>query len=174
MPFDATVALESIQLALAASMADVVFDVEPDPAAAALSFVHPAHDATILVVVEAADPHHQVPTLLLAVVLGDWQDARGESGGAALFGLNSKLMTCAVGLMPLNEDELALALCKRVPLDSMPPEQVLPALEDMIWEYAAISGWLEGGSPERPTDPDAPPSDLQPPRPRLITSLDEA
>ncbi len=172
MPFDATVALEAIQRALAAAMSDVTFDVEPDPAAAALSFVHPAHDATILVVVEAADPHHQVPTLLLAVVLGDWQDARGETGGAALFGLNAKLMTCAVGLMPLNEDELALALCKRVPLESLAAEQVLPALEDMIWEYAAISGWLENGGAERPEAP--PPPDLAPPRPRLITSLDEA
>ncbi len=174
MPFDATIALEAIHQTLTSAMADVTFDVEPDPAAAALSFVHPAHDATILVVVEAADPHHQVPTLLLAVVLGDWQDARGETGGAALFALNAKLMTCAVGLMPLNEDELALALCKRVPLDSLPPDQVLPALEDMIWEYAAISGWLEGGSPERPGEPPAPLTDLQPPRPRLITSLDEA
>ena len=171
MSFDATIALEAIHQSLSSAMADVSFDVEPDPAAAALSFVHPAHDATILVVVEAADPHHQVPTLLLAVVLGDWQDARGETGGAALFALNAKLMTCAVGLMPLNEDELALALCKRVPLDSLAPDQVLPALEDMIWEYAAISGWLEGGSPERPGEP---PTDLQPPRPRLITSLDEA
>ncbi len=171
MPFDATVALESIQRALATTMTGVNFDVEPDPAAAALSFVHPAHDATIIVVVEAADPHHQVPTLLLAVVLGDWQDARGETGGAALFALNAKLMTCAVGLMPLNEDELALALCKRVPLDSLSAVQVLPALEDMIWEYAAISGWLEGGSPDRPVEAA---SDLKPPRPRLITSLDEA
>lgn len=173
MPFDATLALEAIQTALTAAMADVAFDIEPDEAAAALSFVHPVHDATILVVAEAADPTHQIPTLLLAVILGDWHDARETAGGAALFAMNAKLMTCAVGLMPLNEDELALALCKRVPLDSLPPEQVLPTLEDMIWEYAAISGWLRGDAAQGETPPVPSDSDLQPPRPRLIASLDE-
>jgi hypothetical protein len=169
MPFDATIPLAQIQAALTSAMADVHFDVEPDPAAAALSFLHPAHDATILIVIEAPDPHHQVPTLMLAVVLGDWHDARESAGGAALFALNTKLMTCAVGLLPLNEDELALALCKRVPLDSIDADQVLPALEDMIWEYAAISGWLE----EQKAGATPLVSDLAPPRPKLIGSLDE-
>lgn len=179
MEFHAAKALEPIQLALQKAMPDAQFDVDPGEQVAAISFVHPAHEATVIVVVEQPDPHHLVPTLLLAVVLGDWQDARAPQanpekgeGGAALFGLNPRLMTCAVGILPINDDELALALCRRLPLESMPAEDVLPTIDDMVWEYAAVAGWMDQQKVE--TETLEPPTDLRPPRPRIIGSLDEA
>ena len=168
-PWNAEAALEPIQQALLAAMPDANFDIDPGPASAALSFVHPAHEATVLVVVDDADPHHKIPTLLLGVILGDWADVREQPGGAESFGLNALLMTCAVGLLPLNQDEVALALTKRLPLTAVQPGDVLGVIDDMIWEYAAMSGWLDGGKQKEPP----PPSDLQPARPRLIGSLDE-
>lgn len=136
-------------------------EVDSDEAAdaVALSFEHPAHQATCLLVLE---PDAQVGVaMLVAVVIGPWEESRAKDGGASLFGLNPRLMTCAIGLLPINEDETAVVLCRRMPAGAVEPAEAVSLLDDMIWEYAQVSGWTEGEAA------------VEPPRPRLIGSLDE-
>lgn len=164
--FDCAAFTDAIRAALAATLPGVELAEEPDSDLAALTFVHPVHEATVVLLTEAADSTTSVPTLLLAVVIGDWQDLAHKDGGAQMFALNTRLMTCAVGLMPLNNDEIAVVLCRRMPASAVPPTEVLGLIDDMAWDYAACAGWLEDG--------DGAPVQAQPEsRPRLIGSLDE-
>lgn len=167
--FDCASFTDAIRDALAATLPGVDLSEEPDTDLAALTFVHPVHEATVVLLTEAADATTSVPTLLLAVVIGDWQDLAQKDGGAQMFGLNTRLMTCAVGLMPLNNDEIAVVLCRRMPASAIAPDQVLGLVDDMVWDYAACAGWLEGSGESAPQE--AP--QVVDPRPRLIGSLDE-
>jgi len=165
--FDCAAFTDAIRDALAKTLPGVDLAEEPNSDLAALTFVHPVHEATVVLLTEAADATTSVPTLLLAVVIGDWQDLAQKDGGAQMFGLNTRLMTCAVGLMPLNDDEIAVVLCRRMPAAAIAPDLVLGLVDDMVWDYAACAGWLEGSGPaaQQPAAVD--------PRPRLIGSLDE-
>ena len=169
MPFDAAAHAAVLQAELQKAAPGMHVDLDPGPDLAALSFVHPAHEATVLVVVEGPAAHVPMPTVLVAVVIGDWNDLRSRpDGGAAMFALNSRLMAGAIGLLPLNQDELAVAVCRRVPVDALPPGLLTGLVDDLIWDYARCSGWTDRGNQGA-----APRSDLEPPRRRIITSLDE-
>jgi hypothetical protein len=162
-PFDAQAFTSQLRAALAEAMPTAEFSEELDDDMAALTFVHPVHEATVLLVIEPAmDP---VPaTLMAAIVIGDWVEAQQTAGGAALLALNPRLMTCSVGLLPINNDELAVVLCRRVPASSVLPGDVVGLVDDMIWEYAQVAGWVEQDG-----------TDAAPPvrQSRLIGSLDE-
>lgn len=137
----------------------------------ALTFVHPAHEATVLLVVEADHDLNPMPTVLIAVVIGDWQDLQQKDTVAQMFALNPQLMTCAVGLMPINDDELAVVLSRRMPAQQMDASEIVGLIDDIIWDYARCSGWLQANSLQ--TAPLASSIEM-PPRPKLIGSLDEA
>lgn len=149
-------------------------DVQDD--AVALSFVHPVHEATCIVVLEPDDDQRVL--VLLSVVVGDWGELRNQPQGASMFLLNPRLITCALGLLPLNEDELALVLCRRLPAEALPVDDVVAMLEGMMFEYAQAQGWFAGAtgeeeSAEAPPGASATTPSLMPQRPRLIGSLDE-
>lgn len=147
-------------------------DVQDD--AIALSFVHPVHEATCIVVMEPDDTERVL--VLLAVVVGDWGELRNQPQGASMFLLNPRLMSGALGLLPLNEDELALVLCRRLPADALPVDDAVPMLEGMMFEYAQAQGWFasaSGEAEEAPPGASAETHPLRPQRPRLIGSLDE-
>jgi hypothetical protein len=146
-PFDAQAFTSQLRAALAEAMPTAEFSEELDDDMAALT---------------AMDP---VPaTLMAAIVIGDWVEAQQTAGGAALLALNPRLMTCSVGLLPINNDELAVVLCRRVPASSVLPGDVVGLVDDMIWEYAQVAGWVEQDG-----------TDAAPPvrQSRLIGSLDE-
>jgi hypothetical protein len=153
--------------------AETSLDVQDD--AIALSFVHPVHEATAIVVAER-DPDLGA-TILLSVVVGDWGELRNQPQGASLFLLNPRLMTGALGLLPLNDEELAVVLCRRLPIESVPVTEALELLESMMFEYAQAQGWFKQGDDDStPAPPGAtarPDSSLLPVKPRLIGSLDE-
>ena len=159
--FDLQRHAERLTDAVRAAMPEVEIDSDLAADAAALSFTHPVHEATCILVVE---PDAQVGVaLLIAVVIGDWDTLRQSADGAGLFALNPRLLTCAVGLLPINEDEIAAVLCRRVPADAMEPEEAVRMLDDMIWEYAQVSGGELTEAAPAPVDRG----------PRLIHSLDE-
>jgi len=151
-------------------MPTVEFSEEFEEEMAAVTFVHPVHEATVLLVVEGAqDP---VPaTLLAAIVIGDWVEAQQTAGAAKLLALNPRLMTCSVGVLPINQDELAVVLCRRMPAVLLPPADAVGLIDDMIWEYAQVAGWIEQAASGAVSPPSQPPS--APSTPRLIGSLDE-
>lgn len=110
---------------------------------AALSFTHPAHDATVMVVIADADDRTAVRTITVLMIVGDWGDLRGDEAALlSLFALNSRLMTCAVAVVPFGVEEHAVALCRRVPAEALDAAEVLPLVDDMAWEYAHESGWV--------------------------------
>ena len=150
--------------------ADVAEDLQDD--LAVITYVHPVHQATVLLVLEQAAG--EMPDSLMAgVVLGDWDAARDAGQAAALLALNPRLMTCSVGLVPLNADELAVVLSRRLPMTSVTPAEVPSLVDDMIWEYAQVAGWSGPGA-QAATAAEADDGVQVPPRPRLIGSLDEA
>ena len=110
---------------------------------AALTFTHPAHDATVMVVIADPDERTSVRTITVLMVVGDWGDLRGdEEALLRLFALNSRLMTCAVAVVPFGVEEHAVVLCRRVPAEALGEAEVLPLIDDMAWEYAHESGWV--------------------------------
>ena len=120
-----------------------------DPALSGLSFTHPGHDAAVMVVVADADARTMQPTTTVLIVLGDWDDLQKDTDDVfKLFSLNAQLMGCAVAVVPFNEDERAVVLCRRLPVDELPPEEVLPTIDGMAWEYASVSGWIEQAEKE--------------------------
>lgn len=154
------------------SSLETSLDVQDD--AIALSFVHPVHEATCIVVLEPDSAQRAL--VLLSVVVGDWGELRNQPQGASLFLLNPRLITCALGLLPLNDDELAVVLCRRLPAEALPTDDVVPMLEGMMFEYAEAQGWFAtavGGEEEAQPGATAETHPLRPQRPRLIGSLDE-
>lgn len=118
-------------------------EVEHESAAmAALSFVHPAHDAMVMVVISDGEEPVAMRTTSVLMVLGDWDAIReDEAEVRRMFSLNARLMGCAVALVPLNDQETAVVLCRRMPSKALAPEEVLPLVDDMAWEYAVAAGW---------------------------------
>ncbi len=125
-------------------------EVEHETAAlGALSFVHPVHDATVMVIVADGDERSPVRTTTVLMIVGDWGALRADEAGLLrLLGLNARLMTCAVAVVPFGADEHAVTLCRRVPTEALPAAEVLPLIEDMAWEYAHESGWVEQATRE--------------------------
>lgn len=127
-------------------------EIERGEASAALSFTHPVHGATVMVVADAGEPDADPvvpPGVGIFVVLGDFEPIVGDRAAlAGLFGLNARLMSCAVGLLPLNEDELATALCRRLPAADFDVAGVRELIDAMIWEYASCAGFLRGDADE--------------------------
>ncbi len=148
--------LHKIKGALSVWIADV--ELELGLRSGALSFDHPLHGATVMVVVEAPDPPAADPdadadaadertpagcSVGVFVILGDYADVRGDDEALTrLFGLNARLMSCAIGLLRLSQDETALALCRRLPAASVDITEVRELVDAMIWEYADHAGHL--------------------------------
>ncbi len=152
---------ERLQQAVEAAIPDVAVDLDAATDAVALSFVHPGHEATCILVLE---PDAAVGVALLcAVIVGPWEEAAAADGGVSLFALNPRLMTCSLGLLPINEDEVAVVLCRRMPAEAVDPSEAVALLNDMIWEYAQLTGGSGDAAAPAPVDRG----------PRLIHSLDE-
>ena len=128
--------------ALEAHIASVNVEHEADDLAA-LAFTHPAHDATVMVVVADPDERTAIRTTTVLMIVGDWGELSADNDGMLrMFGLNSRLMTCAVAVVPFGVDEHAVVLCRRMPTEALAAEEVLPLVDDMAWEYAHESGWV--------------------------------
>ena len=123
-------------------------EVEHGASSSALSFVHPVHGATVMVVVDAGEGEIEeegsTPASVgVFVVLGDFADIVGDSDAIfRTFALNASLMSCAVGLLRLNADEVATALCRRLPAATVDIAEVRDMVDAMIWEYAQNAGFL--------------------------------
>lgn len=164
---------EALKIALLKDLPGAEIDVDDGGDAAALSFEHPGHGATCLAFFEP-DPQAAV-ALTLAVIVADAAQFAGAEALIGLLSLNVRLMTCAVGVMPINQDEMAVVLCRRVPAAAMEPGDAAGLYNDMIWEWAQLSQQLAHAA-EAPAGSPAPSpvsTIAQPPRPRLIGSLDE-
>ncbi len=168
--FDCAHYANQLREAVALAMPTAEFSEELEEDMAAVTFVHPVHGATVLLVVEAAQDSTPA-TLMAAIVIGDWLEAQQTAGGAALLALNPRLMTCSVGVLPINQDELAVVLCRRMPAVSLQPVDAVGLIDDMIWEYAQVAGWVEQAASGAVSPPSQPPS--APSTPRVIGSLDD-
>jgi hypothetical protein len=123
-------------------------DVERGERSAALSFVHPVNGATVMVVVDEGDGGEEPATLAVFVVLRDFEDVRRDDGQLEqLLSLNASLMSCAVGLVRLNADERAVALCRRLPVEAADVGELRELIDAMIWEFARNAGWTEEPGP---------------------------
>lgn len=131
-------------------------EVERGESSAALSFTHPVHGATVMAIADAGDPAAEPaipPSVGVFVILGDF-DAMADDKDAIrkLFGLNASLMSCAVGLLQLNADEVATALCRRLPSAEVDVAAVRDLVDAMIWEYASCAGFLRESDSIGPAD----------------------
>lgn len=121
-------------------------EIERGERSAALSFSHPVHGATVMVIAEAGDEAAEPPvppSVGVFVILGDFAGVQDDSDALIrLFGLNASLMSCAVGLLHLNADEVATALCRRLPSAEVEVTAVRELVDAMIWEYASCAGFL--------------------------------
>jgi hypothetical protein len=123
-----------------------VIEVETGERSAALSFTHPVHGATVMVVADGVEDDDA--SVGVFVILGDYDGLRGDDDAIfRLFSLNATLMSCAVGLLRLNEDEIATALCRRLPAAEVEATEVRELIDAMIWEYAHTAGFVaaDGG-----------------------------
>ncbi len=156
---------ESLKFAIERELPGAQVDVDDGGSAAALTFEHPAHHALCLAVLEP-DPAAGV-ALLAAVVVADIAEFATPQALVGLMTLNARLMTCALGALPINQDEMAIVLCRRMPAEAIEPAE-LPALyNDMVWEWAQLS--KQTAEMLDAVAPPPPPSR----GPRLIGSLDE-
>ena len=135
--------IRQIKGAISEKINGVDIDMETD-ALASLSFVHPAHRATVLIIGEQGDTRQPVPTVAVFVLIDDWLDVQKDPTAVTrLLQLNTALMSCAIGVVQLNDDEMATALCRRLPAADVDPATVLDLIEGMVWEYANAAGFIE-------------------------------
>ena len=135
--------IRQIKGAISEKINAVEIDVETE-SLASLSFTHPAHRATVLIIAEQGDARQEVATLAVFVLIDDWLDVQKDIGAVTrLLQLNTALMSCAIGVVRLNDDELATALCRRIPVEDVDPTTVLDLIEGMVWEYANAAGFIE-------------------------------
>jgi len=135
--------IRRIKGAISEKISAVEIDMETDELSS-LSFTHPAHRATVLVIGEKGDTRQPVPTLAIFVLIDDWQDVQKDpSAVTRLLQLNTALMSCAIGVVQLHDDEMATALCRRLPASDVDPVTVLDLIEGMVWEYANAAGFIE-------------------------------
>ena len=144
-------------------------EVEKGERSAALSFTHPIHGATVMVVAEAgpgprddadagpgAGADVGTASVGVFVILGDYASYVGDEEAVfRLFSLNATLMSCAVGLLRLNEDEVVTALCRRLPADAVAVAEVRELIDSMIWEYAHTAGFVDGSAAAAEVDADS-------------------
>lgn len=139
--------IHRIQGALSVHVSDAEVDLDTKEIGA-LSFQHPAHQATVFVFVEQGDTRQPLPTVALFVLIDDWEEVRQDLGQVTrLMQLNGALMTCSVGVLQLNDDEMATALCRRLPAEAVEVDEVFELVEGMIWEYAHAAGFVEQATP---------------------------
>ena len=128
-------------------------EVEHGGRSSALSFVHPVHGATVMVVVDAGegDPEEEgatPPSVGTFVILGDFDGIADDRDAIfRTFALNASLMSCAVGLLRLNADEVVTALCRRLPAAAVDVAEIREMIDAMIWEYAQAAGFLADEAP---------------------------
>ena len=105
-----------------------------------LAFTHPLHDTLVQVQVEQGSREELPPTVTAAVFVAPWEDeGGGHAGVPTLLRANTRLLGCCVALMPMDSYELAVVLVKRVPVGALPAEQILAAIDDMVWEWASLN-----------------------------------
>jgi hypothetical protein len=165
VPLDAVATAQSIRDALQSAVPGLAVDLDDGGTdAAALTFVHPAHEATVLVLVEGAAAGLREATVMVAVVVGDAGELQHAPQGALqLLALNAQMVTGAVAVLPLNRDEMAVVVCRRLAALELQPTEIKEIVDQLIWDYARCSGWLA----------EAQKTASEPARPRLIGSLDE-
>lgn len=135
--------IRRVKGAISEKISAVDIDVET-PELASLSFTHPAHRATVLIIAERGDARQPMATMAVFVLIDDWLDVRKDLDAVTrLMQLNTALMSCAIGVIQLNPDEMATALCRRLPVEDVEPTAVLDLIEGMVWEYANAAGFVE-------------------------------
>ncbi len=163
----------TLKAALQAQLPGAEIEVDDGGDAAALTFEHPAHKAMCIAVLEP-DPRAGGVALMAAVVVFDIAEIGSPQALLGLMTLNVQLMTCALGVLPINADELALVLCRRMPAGAIEPGDLAGLYNDMMWEWAQMAPTAEAILKAGPPPPQpAAPSVVAPPRPRIIGSLDE-
>lgn len=111
---------------------DVSVELELGDDTALLMAVHPQLNATIAV--EFKVGHGRVLATLL-LMLGDWESIRGEKAEVSgLLQLNARLMTCAVALVDVGDQQI-YALARTVVASELVAATVAEQLEHMAWEY---------------------------------------
>ncbi|MBM4346315.1 MAG: hypothetical protein FJ100_23315 [Deltaproteobacteria bacterium] len=164
---------ESLKSALQAQLPGADIELDDGGDAAALTFEHPAHKAMCIAVLEP-DPRAGGVALMAAVVILDVADIGSPQALLGLMTLNVQLMTCALGVLPINADELALVLCRRMPATAVEPADLAGLYNDMMWEWGQMAPSAEAILKAAPPQPQTPaPSVVAPPRPRIIGSLDD-
>jgi len=120
----------------ALSALEIPVDIAADTSGAVLLFVHPQIGATVAVEVHPAPAG---PTVTVLLLLMPWDEVADDTDAiAALLGLNGRLMSAAVALVSIADSDV-IALARRVPAASLPPERVSELIEQMAWEYAALN-----------------------------------
>lgn len=159
----------ALKTALERELTGAHVDLEDAGNAAALTFEHPAHRALCLALLEP-DAAAGV-ALVAAVIVADLAEFASPQALVGLMTLNARLMTCAIGALPINQDEMAIVLCRRMPAEAIEPAELPGLYNDMIWEWAQVSkqtAEMLEAAPQPPAQ-----TIVAPPRPRLIGSLDE-
>ncbi|MSQ81914.1 MAG: hypothetical protein EXR77_03235 [Myxococcales bacterium] len=160
---------QALQQALQHDLPGAQIDIDDGGDAVALTFEHPAHHALCIAILEP-DATADV-ALLAAVVVADVAELSSPQALLGLMTFNARLMTCALAALPINQDEMAIVLCRRTPAAAMPPTELAALYNDMIWEWAQVSKHADEFLGQGPTA--APRAPAPPSRPRIIGSLDE-
>ncbi|MCO4761700.1 MAG: hypothetical protein KC502_09365 [Myxococcales bacterium] len=135
--------IRQIKGAISEKIPAVEVDVETAELAS-LSFTHPAHRATVLVIAERGDNRQPLATLAIFILIDDWFDVQKDPAAVTkLLQLNTALMSCAIGVLQLGDEEMATTLCRRLPASEVDPTTVLDLIEGMVWEYANAAGFME-------------------------------
>ena len=109
-----------------------------------IAFVHKAQQSKMMVVVDAADERTPVDTVALVVVIAPWEDVvKDPEAMFQLYSLNTRLMSCALSVMPVAPEQNAVVLVRRVPITELPPDRVLEWIDSMQYEFASHAGLLE-------------------------------
>ncbi len=135
----------------ALSLLGCAIEVERGDAGVALVFRHPRLQRQIVIQVTDSE---QGPVIGVHILLSVWADVRDQDGEPQrLLGLNDRLMSAAVALVPLM-DTPVVALVRRLPAAGLPAEDVADLIDAMAWEYATVS--RQGGAgPEDAAQSDA-------------------
>lgn len=118
-----------------------------------IAFVHKAQQSKMMVVVDAADERTPVDTVALIVVIAPWDDVvRDPDAMFQLYSLNTRLMSCALSVMPVAPEQNAVVLVRRVPTTELPPDRVLEWIDSMQYEFATHAGLLDEVEPGASSD----------------------
>ena len=110
---------------------DMDVELESNDTGALLMAVHPQLGATMAVELRTAA---QTATMLL--MFGEWDSLRCAPAEVQhLATLNARLITCAVGLVDVG-DQQVVALTRTIPASDVAPERVADLVAQMAWEYS--------------------------------------